>query len=564
MKRQKTNITLTVTILIMTTLFSLSSCKKDVKIIDANENNSNNHNHAPFTKHDASLTPYYGPPLTPTALGNQKNNPYTLANMELAVAEIANLGFTSNNPINVRVTHKYVKFTPQTYDELDILEEDKNLLLYDYPLDYKIIENGDYYRDPIASDDQPTYYYASVPASYSFNPQVSYTVLADLYIPEEDQTLIGNNLDQNLDYLDHLLDKAYELTSNFDDVLGLNKTLASRYHPAGQVRVFDTRLSAFVGVQGAKACARRWFTTKTAMTGSNGSYSMSGTFRRPCHQTILFKEFTNKFVVKNNWLSKAKYTQSKTRSNFNANLTNGMYHAFAANIFRAAYRVCWKSSVSTGMLLPQQLSNQNVLIAKNSNNAGPGVNYVIYPYIKISRYDGNNDEYLSDEIFSTTAHEIAHSLHVSNMNTAIQYAQVSSMIQESFCVGFEWIVTRGEYNDRGIPDYADEAYFPPSGTPSMPAPQYPNSYAYQYWNASEAKYTSLFINLIDNFDEFNQPFAFRGNGTVEDQVAGYTLNDIMDNVLKHSYGITSLATELKANKPSGVTDAQIDLLLSHY
>ena len=94
-----------------------------------------------------------------------------------------------------------------------------------------------------------------------------------------------------------------------------------------------------------------------------------------------------------------------------------------------------------------------MLIAKNSNNSGPGVNYTIYPYIKISRYDSNNDEYLSDEIFSTTVHELAHSIHVGSMNTAIQYAQVAPMIQESFCIGAEWVMTRAEYISRGINNY---------------------------------------------------------------------------------------------------------------
>jgi hypothetical protein len=33
---------------------------------------------------------------------------------------------------------------------------------------------------------------------------------------------------------------------------------------------------------------------------------------------------------------------------------------------------------------------------------------------------------------------------------------------------------------------------------------------------------------------------------------------------KHSYGLTSLATNLKNNKPSGVINSQIDLLISKF
>jgi len=35
-------------------------------------------------------------------------------------------------------------------------------------------------------------------------------------------------------------------------------------------------------------------------------------------------------------------------------------------------------------------------------------------------------------------------------------------------------------------------------------------------------------------------------------------------MLKHIYGLSSLAEQLKANKPAGVTDEQIDLLISQY
>jgi len=53
-------------------------------------------------------------------------------------------------------------------------------------------------------------------------------------------------------------------------------------------------------------------------------------------------------------------------------------------------------------------------------------------------------------------------------------------------------------------------------------------------------------------------------GFFNDQVSGYNLATIQQNYLKHIYSASSLRTQLKANKPAGVTDAQIDLLLSFY
>ncbi len=45
---------------------------------------------------------------------------------------------------------------------------------------------------------------------------------------------------------------------------------------------------------------------------------------------------------------------------------------------------------------------------------------------------------------------------------------------------------------------------------------------------------------------------------------GYNLAYIEDTFLKHVYGLSSLQNELKAHKPTGVTDAQIDNLINSY
>jgi hypothetical protein len=47
-------------------------------------------------------------------------------------------------------------------------------------------------------------------------------------------------------------------------------------------------------------------------------------------------------------------------------------------------------------------------------------------------------------------------------------------------------------------------------------------------------------------------------------VTGYTLSYIQSNVLGHSYGLSSLRDRLKNQKPSGVTDDQIDTNLKYY
>ncbi len=49
-----------------------------------------------------------------------------------------------------------------------------------------------------------------------------------------------------------------------------------------------------------------------------------------------------------------------------------------------------------------------------------------------------------------------------------------------------------------------------------------------------------------------------------DEISGYTMGDLENDVIKYTYGLHSLKTKLKANKPVGVTDKEIDLYLSYY
>jgi hypothetical protein len=163
-------------------------------------------------------------------------------------------------------------------------------------------------------------------------------------------------------------------------------------------------------------------------------------------------------------------------------------------------------------------------------------------------------------VFSTTCHETAHTSHAIRMNTVIQYWQVSRQLQESWAIAVEWVLNHKEYADRGIANYGKENYFPAN------PPDYPNSYAYQYWNAesSSSWYTPIYIDIIDGHNQLGIPYQFRGTGTVNDQVQGYSLAFIESEMLKHIYGLSSLSDELKDHLPTGVSVNQIDLLISHY
>jgi hypothetical protein len=135
---------------------------------------------------------------------------------------------------------------------------------------------------------------------------------------------------------------------------------------------------------------------------------------------------------------------------------------------------------------------------------------------------------------------------------AFSYWTVSYWLQESWAIGVEWWLTKLEYkNTRGIANYGDYDYAISVG--------YPNKQGYQYWSlATSNKYTNIYINLIDDYNE-------KGIlSTTDDNVKGYTLATIEDNMLHQIFTLKSLEKQMKEYKPAGVTDDDIDKLLLYY
>jgi hypothetical protein len=489
-------------------------------------------------------------------LGDQLKNPYTIENMIKAYDSLSKKGIFSIYPVNIRETHYYVKFKPRNWDEYEDLKEDTTLNLSDFPYDYDIVKTGNNYHDPSIPDSLPTYQYATVEKTFTFNDTIDYEILSPLYIPEIDNSLIGTQED-NEDFVDYLLDQAYVQTGNYEDTVKLHTEGHARkpkFTPGGNIQIFDTRLSTNYGMEGVKVTARRWFIVYTAHTDFNGNYRMSSRFRRPCNYSAWFEQ--RRFFVRGrggvHWINGPKQS-----SDWNHTISDG-YDRFVGHIFRGAYRYHYKDI--NGLQRPfRWLGRKTSYIAKDANKDWAGTNPIIFNKIKIARYKDEKEEFGSDEVFSTTCHETGHTSHAIRMNTVIQYWQVSRQLQESWAIAIEWVLTHREYLDRGIIDYGEPNYFP------VNPPDVPNSYAYQYWSFGlTSRYTPIYLDIIDNHNQVGITYPFRGNGVVDDQVEGYNLAFIESEMLKHIYGLSSLSQELKNHKPTGVTDAQIDLLLSFY
>ena len=495
-------------------------------------------------------------------LGKQLQNPYTISNMTAAYAQAIANGAASVNPVNIRVTHYYVKYKPANQYQYDALEEDTTLELYDYPLDYEIVQEGNRYHDPSLPDSVPTYQYCTVPLDYNFNDSIQYDILASMYIPEVDETL-DDTSGVNEDFVDELLDQAYILTSNYDDTIKtyVDMQKKAKWRPRGKIQINDTRIQEDLGITsiplvGVKVRARRWFLTYTDRTNQTGDFATPWRFRRAANYSLKFS--TPKFAVKEHFFGSTCWIEGpKNRiGDWDYTIQNG-YDRFVGHIFRGAYT--YNYGFTDGLQRPTGIGKlaRQYYSAKDNSEDYQGINFIAWPLIKIARYD-DGVEYGSDEIYSTTIHETAHSSH--RIIAGLNYFSANDLIRESWALGVEWRLTHIEYANRGIANYGETTY---SG--SFTSPGFPNTNAYQFWNrpSFDDDYTSLFINLQDNF---NDRTGWANVGVPDDNVSGYILSQIETDFLSDVKDLNSLSTYLKFNKPpgSGVTDGDIDQLLSFY
>lgn len=143
--------------------------------------------------------------ITFTKLGNKKEIPFTIENMQKAYENLLNNktakdfpkkgllkdGFSVGN-YTITTTHKYIKFLPQDSLQYETIINDSILSVSDIPFEYEYEDSGDIYIDPsLPPNSIFTYYYSVVPVDYPLPQNVPSELIANLHFTPED--LIQDN-----------------------------------------------------------------------------------------------------------------------------------------------------------------------------------------------------------------------------------------------------------------------------------------------------------------------------------------------------------------------------------
>jgi hypothetical protein len=261
--------------------------------------------------------------LKPTILGyHLVNHPYSLANMQQAYM---NLYGTSSG---VAITHKYVRFKPASPQELSVLE-DLNINLSDYPLDYDIVQLGDYYSDGSVGAETIPWLYAVVDVNFLPPAGIAYEVLEQIHVPvyaqveNEAFALTGNPVDDttctsggtsansssvaSTGCFQRVCPNGYvwDATScscvpkpcppgthwdGFTCVANGLPPVTPTRQPSGTIRVFDNNqaTAGYRGVRNAKVIARRFLKVERVYTDNQGQFFLTKEFNK-VHLEIEFE-----------------------------------------------------------------------------------------------------------------------------------------------------------------------------------------------------------------------------------------------------------------------------------
>ncbi|MBO7641507.1 MAG: hypothetical protein J6S66_07150, partial [Bacteroidales bacterium] len=214
-------------------------------------------------------------------LGGKLQDPYSVENVTKA---LASLYPTKAGRAEVAETDYYVRFLPATEAQYASLVE-SGLELVDHPLDFQIIQDGDWYHDPEIEQELITWQYSVVPRDYVFPASIRYEILDRVYISEHDPaTRAGTD---GIDWA-AVEREAYRLTGNEEMLLPRTKAKAQ---PQGRITIVDEHANggkAF-GVAGVKVVVNSFVKFSTCYTDRDGYYEIPKRYSSNVRYRLMFK-----------------------------------------------------------------------------------------------------------------------------------------------------------------------------------------------------------------------------------------------------------------------------------
>ena len=471
-------------------------------------------------------------------LGEKITNPYTLANMQEALDNLT-ASKKSAPKIKIETTNLYVRFLPKNGEELQRLYNDPALLLWDYPLDYKVAVQGHYYHDPSIPDTLPTYQYTVVKPDYKFT-DIAYEVIEEVFMPEEYEAT--KHKSEGLSGFFILLEnEALRLTDNEEYIVSQK---GSKWTPKGTITVDEVVGGSKIGtlpVKNIKVKGKRLLKFSSDYTDVYGRYELSS-FRGKVDFSMEFE--SDRVKITDWWGTSRNYNGANNwSSEWNENLPYWSEAWVNATLLNAAYE-CRKQVNKYGLTTPLPTSFWAGGEAVNKLNIrakyGSGRSYMspvtaneIKIYSDNTYTNGISFHRKTDDLYSVLFHELGHSIHYTLKFWDLNF--VNSTVKESWATYIQWLFLKYYYpnsaRDKQGDNFADQT----NG------------------------YTAVFIDLVDTT---NQRLTYGGNLDYPDDDVKYYSAKQLEEALKSANNLTKLRDNMKTYTNS--TRPHLDDLFEFY
>jgi hypothetical protein len=193
--------------------------------------------------------------------------------------------------------------------------EDLDIDLFDYPLDYELVQEGDYYDDGVTPAEQIPWLYAVVPANFIPPAGITYELLQRMHVPtdyrfeNEAFRITGNNVDTagctsaavstpvanvvsptcDCSLRPSALDCNCRVACGFSPCIASLPPVSTARIPAGKITVEDDVFMTKVPIRNVRLVARRFLKVERTYTDNNGDYKFTKSFRNKFTMLMKFK-----------------------------------------------------------------------------------------------------------------------------------------------------------------------------------------------------------------------------------------------------------------------------------
>lgn len=215
-------------------------------------------------------------------LGSQLEDPYSVENMTKA---LHSLYPTKSQVVELEATNHYVRLLPRSDEDFALLES-LGVRMLDHPMDYQILQEGDYYHDPSIAEGDITWQYAVVSPDFVAPDGIRCELLHKCYLAEPETTKAG------MEWVDWAAveRESFRLTGNENmlepDTKGKKK---ESYVPKGRISVLDKDYDTDpVGVSGVQVSCNVFVRFDSCYTDEEGYYQMRRSFSSKPRYRLIF------------------------------------------------------------------------------------------------------------------------------------------------------------------------------------------------------------------------------------------------------------------------------------